>query len=339
MINRLLESNLLPDFLIRLGIRRLLRQRLREIEHPSPADQVAAFARALRDQPIAVNTADSREQHYEVPTRFFQLCLGPRLKYSSGLYPQGSETLAEAEEHMLALTASRAKLADGLDILELGCGWGSLTLWMAERYPRARVTGVSHSATQREHILAEAARRGLANVRIITCDMNDFDTTAAGYDRVVSVEMFEHMKNWPRLMARIARWLRPEGLFFAHVFTHSRFAYHFEVRDETDWMSRFFFTGGMMPAHALFPCLQDDLRLVADWKVNGMHYARTAEHWLENMDRHRAEILPLFAATYGPTETRKWWVYWRVFYLACAELWKFRGGDEWHVSHYLFRRP
>ena len=339
MIDTLLEKNLVPDALVRVGIRRLLRQRLAEIHHPSPELQVAQFARELRTQPIAINTAESREQHYEVPTAFYQRCLGPRLKYSSCFYETGRETLAQAEEAMLAMTCTRARLADGLDILELGCGWGSLTLWMAEKYPRARITGVSHSRTQREHILAEAQRRGLANVQIITCDMNDFSAATAAYDRVVSVEMFEHMKNWPQLMGNIARWLRAEGMFFAHVFTHSRFAYHFVARDETDWMSRYFFTGGMMPAHDLFPCFQDHLKLVADWKVNGRHYAQTAEHWLQNMDAHEAEIMPLFEQTYGADQARKWWSYWRVFYLACAELWWFRGGEEWHVSHYLFRKP
>ncbi len=339
MIDALLKKNLLPDWLIRVGIRRLLRQRLAEIAHPSPDLQLVQFADALRTMPIAINTAESKEQHYEVPTSFYQLCLGPRLKYSSCYYERGSETLAQAEDAMLALTGSRARLADGLDILELGCGWGSLTLWMAEKYPRARITGVSHSRTQREHILGEARRRGLDNIDIITCDMNAFDIDASRFDRVVSVEMFEHMKNWPHLMASIARWLKPEGLFFVHVFTHAQFSYHFEARDETDWMSRYFFTGGMMPAHNLFPRFQAHLKLVADWRVNGRHYAQTAEHWLQNMDAHRAEIMPLFAQTYGQDQARKWWAYWRVFYLACAELWWFRGGEEWHVSHYLFRKP
>ena len=339
MIDTLLEKNLLPDWLIRTGIRRLLRQRLAEIERPDAAAQVTKFAAALRALPIAVNTAESKEQHYEVPTAFYQRCLGPRLKYSSCFYETGTESLAQAEERMLAITCERARIADGQAILELGCGWGSLTLWLAEKYPRARVTGVSHSRTQREHILAEAARRGLANVEIITCDMNDFDITPGRFDRVVSVEMFEHMKNWPRLMGHIARWLKPEGLFFAHVFTHAHFAYHFEVRDDSDWMSKYFFTGGMMPAHELFPHFQEDLRLVQDWKINGRHYAQTAEHWLQNMDAHRAEIMPLFVSTYGAGQAVKWWAYWRVFYLACAELWWFHGGEEWLVSHYLFRKP
>ena len=339
MIDSLLKKNLLPDPLIRLGIRRLLHQRLKEIDHPSPADQVARFAESLSSLPIAVNTAESKSQHYEVPTAFYRCCLGPRLKYSSAYYETGLETLATAEERMLALTCERAGIADGQTILELGCGWGSLTLWIAERHPRARITGVSHSRTQREHILAEAARRGLTNVEIVTRDMNDFDFPAGSVDRVVSVEMFEHMKNWPRLMAGIARWLKPGGQFFAHVFTHARFCYHFEAKDDSDWMSRYFFTGGMMPAHALFPQFQDDLRLLQDWRVAGTHYARTAEHWLQNMDAHRPEIMSLFAETYGRDQATKWWAYWRVFYLACAELWAFRSGDEWHVSHYLFQKP
>ncbi len=339
MTDSLLEKDLLPDWLIRIGIRRLLRQRLREIAQPDAAAQVTRFAASLRAMPIAINTAESKEQHYEVPTAFYQRCLGPRLKYSSCFYEQGTETLAQAEERMLALTCERAQIADGLAILELGCGWGSLTLWMAEKYPRARITGVSHSRTQREHILAEAGKRGLTNVEIITCDMNDFDLAPGLFDRVVSVEMFEHMKNWPRLMANVARWLKPGGMFFAHVFTHARFAYHFEVRDESDWMSKYFFTGGMMPAHDLFPRFQEDLKLVRDWKVNGRHYAQTAEHWLQNMDAHRAEIMPLFVQTYGADQAVKWWAYWRVFYLACAELWWFRSGEEWLVSHYLFRKP
>jgi cyclopropane-fatty-acyl-phospholipid synthase len=339
MIDSLLEKNLLPDVLLRFGIRRLLRQRLREEASGDPAARLERFAAELRTQPIAVNTADSKEQHYEVPTLFYQKCLGPRLKYSSGYYTTGHETLAQAEEAMLALTCERARLANDQHILELGCGWGSLTLWMAEKYPSARITAVSHSRTQREHITGEARRRGLGNVTVITCDMNDFDIGAAQFDRVVSVEMFEHMKNWPRLMANIARWLKPGGFFFAHVFVHARYAYHFVVRDQTDWMSKYFFTGGMMPSHDLFSRFQDDLTLVEDWRVDGTHYAQTSEHWLQNMDAHRAEIMPLFVQTYGADQAVKWWAYWRIFYLSCAELWGFRAGKEWHVSHYLFRKP
>lgn len=339
MIDSLLEKDLLPDWVIRRGIRRLLRQRLREEHTDKPVERLQQFAADLRTRPIAVNTSESKEQHYEVPTLFYQKCLGPRLKYSSGLYETGAETLAQAEEKMLALTCARARVEDGQQILELGCGWGSLTLWLAEKYPRARITAVSHSRTQRAHITTEARQRGLGNVTVITCDMNDFDLTAGQFDRVISVEMFEHMKNWPRLLANIARGLKPGGLFFAHVFVHAHFAYHFVVRDKSDWMSRYFFTGGLMPAHDLFSQFQDDLTLVEDWRVAGTHYAQTSEHWLQNMDAHQAEIMPLFVQTYGADQAVKWWAYWRIFYLSCAELWNYRDGQEWHVSHYLFRKP
>jgi len=336
MIDTLLEREILPDRLIRAGIRRLLAQRLREESARYVRD---GYVADLKTRPLAEHTAAANAQHYEVPTRFFQLCLGPRLKYSSALYPTGRETLAQAEEAMLALTVERAQLADGQRILELGCGWGSLCLYNAARFPHAEITAVSNSRTQREHIEAEARRRGLTNLRVLTCDINALDLAPAQFDRVVSVEMFEHLKNYQRLFAAIARWLRPGGLLFTHIFTHDRLSYHFVPRDDSDWMSRHFFTGGQMPAHDLLPQFQDDLRLVQDWRLSGAHYRQTARHWLQNMDRHRDEILPLFADTYGAGHERKWWVRWRTFYLACAELWGYRGGREWLVSHYVFRRP
>ena len=336
MIDALLEKKLLPDWLIRIGIRRLIVQRLRD--EAARYDR-AAFVADLRTRALAEQTAAANEQHYEVPTRFYQLCLGHRLKYSCCLYPTGRETLDQAEEAMLALYAERAQLADGQHILELGCGWGSLCLYNAERFPRARITAISNSRTQKEFIDAEAKKRGLTNLAIITCDINAFDPAPTQFDRVVSIEMFEHLKNYQRLFASIARWLKPGGLLFTHIFTHSRLSYHFVARDASDWMSRHFFTGGQMPAHDLLLQFQDDLRIVADWRVNGTHYQRTAEHWLKQMDTHRAEILPLFAETYGREHAVKWWAYWRVFFMSCAELWGYRDGEEWLVSHYLFRRP
>lgn len=355
-LDRCLTRDLLPDPLLRFGIRRLLRERLHEENRGGVEAQrrhLQSLIETLRTSPIALETAAANEQHYEVPTRFYQLCLGPRLKYSSCLYPTGRETLAEAEEHMLRLTTERAQLVDGQDVLELGCGWGSLTLWMAERFPRSRFTGVSNSRTQREFILAEAARRGLGNIEILTCDMNRFEPpTAAGktpdvstpcvgrFDRVVSVEMFEHMRNYEVLLGRISRWLKPEGRLFVHIFTHREYAYPFVARDASDWMARYFFTGGIMPSDDLLLYFQRDVELVEHWTVNGRHYQQTAEHWLQNMDSHKEEIRGIFAQTYGPEEVTKWWVYWRLFYLACAELWGYRGGNEWLVSHYLFRpRP
>jgi len=340
MIETLIDRGVLPDPVIRAGIRRVVAGRLKEQERGGIDAQSARFASlltTLRSSSIAIETDAANTQHYELPPRFFELVLGPHLKYSGAWWPDGVETLEEAERRMLELTTERAQVEDGHRILELGCGWGSLTLHLARRFPASRIVAVSNSAPQREFITAQAAAEGLTNVEVITADINVFDTTDE-FERIVSVEMLEHVRNHAALFSRIARWLSPGGRFFAHVFAHRRFAYPYEVRSASDWMARYFFTGGMMPSDDLFLHNQDDLAIEQHWRMDGRHYQRTAEAWLQNFDRHTDQIDAIFAEVYGSREVTRWRARWRVFFMACAEMFGYRAGQEWIVSHYRFKR-
>jgi cyclopropane-fatty-acyl-phospholipid synthase len=338
----LCESGLIPDVLARAGMRQLISKRLKDAAARDGELRSALFRQFLEElkaSPIAVLTQAANEQHYEVPAEFFRLHLGPRLKYSCCLYRSGREDLAEGEEAMLALYAERAALADGMRILDLGCGWGSFSLWAAEKYPHAQVVGLSNSGGQREFIMKRAAERGLSNLTVLAGNVVDFDFPAQGvradFDRVVSIEMFEHMKNYGLLLSKIRRWMRPDARLFVHIFAHKLLAYHFEDRSADDWMTRYFFSGGTMPNENLLLHFQDDLRLVRQWWVSGRHYERTSNQWLAGMDVARARILPVFQKTYGK-DAAVWFQRWRMFYMAVAELFGYAEGNQWGVGHYLF---
>ncbi len=336
----LLEKEIVPDFIIRRQIRGLLRARLREQHQPDNKwleEQIKNLVKELSESPIAVNTVDANEQHYEVPTEFYKYVLGPHMKYSCGWWENGEKTLAQSEYDMLEITCMRAGIDDGQEVLELGCGWGSLSLFMAENYPTSLFTVVSNSRTQKKYIDAIAAERGVNNLRVITADINTFDIDQK-FDRVVSVEMFEHMRNYKLLMKRISGWLKDDGKLFVHIFTHHRYAYKFEVKDNSDWMSKYFFTGGMMPSNELLFHFNDHLVKENQWLVNGTNYQKTSEEWLKNMDTNRKQIVPIIKTTYGDEQGMLWFAYWRIFFMACAELWGYKHGNEWMVGHYLFKK-
>jgi cyclopropane-fatty-acyl-phospholipid synthase len=335
------ELGLVPDFLIRAGIKRLCAQRLAAERAGGCERQAARFQariEALRRSPVALHPEAANAQHYELPAAFFENCLGARLKYSCAYYARGDETLDAAETAMLERYLERAELEDGQRILELGCGWGSLTLFMAERLPHALIEAVSNSRSQREYIEAQCRRRGFTNVRVRTQDVNRLELEPVSIDRCVSVEMFEHVRNYETLLARIARGLGLRGKLFVHIFAHRTLLYPFETEGEDNWMGRFFFTGGLMPSADTLLHFQRDFELEQRWLIDGTHYQRTASHWLANQDAQRARVLEALAQAYGRANARLWYQRWRMFFMACAELFGYAGGEEWLIAHYRFTR-
>ena len=341
LLIKLAEKGLLPDSFIRFGIKRLCSERLVKASSFSDDDmekEHAAWIEVLKKSPIALVPEKANEQHYEVPPRLFELVLGNKLKYSSGFWPEGVSSLDQSESAMLDLTSERAGLIDGQDILELGCGWGSLTLYMAEHFPKSKITAVSNSNDQRQFIEERCRQLKLDNVRVITADMNDFRAEGL-FDRVVSIEMFEHMRNYEKLLGRVNTWLKKEGKLFVHIFSHQKVAYPFEDNDDADWMAREFFSGGQMPSHRLLMSFPGQMKIEKDWRVSGTHYEKTSLAWLQKMDKNKAEVLELFKKTYGENDAKSWFQRWRIFFMSCEVLFGFGRGSEWGVSHYLFEKP
>ena len=332
----LIDSGIVPDFLLRAGVKAgfsiLKKEKNMTIEERQ--EYMMDLVESLKTQPAALRTTDTRRQHYEVPTDFFKIILGNYMKYSSCLWIDTS--LDNAEIAMLELTAGRAEIKNGMTILDLGCGWGSLSIYLAQTFPDSRITAVSHSATQKMWIDSRAADLGLDNLRVITADMNDFDPDSK-YDRIVSIEMFEHMRNYRELFRRVSSWLEKEGRVFIHIFTTSGLPYFFDADSDRDWMGRNFFAGGIMPSADLFLYFPENLTIEKVWAVDGRHYEKTLLAWLSKMDNNKKQIMPVFEKTYGD-DAKKWWNRWRLFFLSCAAVFGYREGKIWYVSHYLFKK-
>jgi len=337
----LAESGIMPDFLIRSGIRRMQKERILWSQSKIISEVEAHhqdWIEKMKKSSIAYVPEKANEQHYEVPPIFFENVLGKHLKYSSGYWPDGVSTLDESEYEMLKISSERAELVDGKSILELGCGWGSLTLFMAEKYRKSSITAVSNSRDQRKFIEQQCKDRRLDNVHVITSDMNDFSIDGS-FDRVVSIEMFEHMRNYELLLNRISGWLKPGGKLFIHIFTHKTLVYPFTEEGEGDWMGKHFFSGGIMPSHQLLLYFQNDLKIESTWRFSGTHYERTSLAWLNKMDSQKNEIIEIFYKAYGKDQTPVWFQRWRIFFMACEVLFGFDYGREWGVSHYRFVKP
>lgn len=338
MIDYILANLPVPDFMLRAGSKYLIGDKAREVNAKLENKlYLEEFAESLKKLPIAIATDKANEQHYEVPDTFYEVVLGEYLKYSC-CYWEKASNLDEASRDMLDLYLERAQISSGQTILDLGCGWGSFSLYAAQKFKDCHFTALSNSSTQKSFIEERCRKLGITNLEVITENIATAVLPQNKFDRIVSIEMLEHMKNYQALFEKISGSLKDDGLFFAHIFSHNEGAYHFEVKSSTDWMTKYFFEGGMMPADRLFYHFQDHLEISDHWKLNGYHYQKTARAWLEKTDQNKEQIIKIFEKTYGEKEALKWFRYWRMFFIAVEELWKFNKGEEWIVSHYLFKK-
>lgn len=335
-----MENGLVPDAVIRYGIRNLLKQRIKAMnEEESKGPVLKRHAQLLRESPLAIMTKQANEQHYEVPTEFYDLCLGQHKKYSSCYWEDAMSELAQAEQKALDISIERAEIIDGMRILELGCGWGSLSLELARRFPKSLVTVVSNSTTQKQYIDEQAKQRGFHNLTVLTRDLGKEESYNFGqekFDRVMSIEMMEHIRNYEKFFSLISAQMKPDAKMFVHIFTHKSTPYFFETEGADNWMGKYFFSGGQMPARDLFDQFNQHLTVEKKWDWNGTHYQKTLEAWLDKMDKNEDRVFHLFEQTYGKDQAKIWVNRWRVFYMACAELFGFNNGQEWSVTHYLF---
>ena len=335
--NPLLARGLIPDWILRRGVRSQGKERLNMMNKVDSTKEYSKFINEASTGNIAVNTDDANNQHYEVDSEFFKYCLGKNLKYSCCFWDENTLDLDAAEDNMLEIYSQRAQITDGMSILDIGCGWGSLSLFLAQKYPKSEITGVSNSSSQKIFIDSVASERNISNLNIITRDINDFRAEEK-YDRILSIEMFEHTKNTKKLMNLINDWLNPNGLFFMHVFAHKENPYYFDRDQKNAWMAKYFFTGGMMPNHNLFKDLKSNLEYQKSWILSGEHYERTSNAWLDKMDQNKSKILSLFERSNGSSVAKRKFHFWRLFYIACAEIFGYDNGNEWVVSHHLFKK-
>ena len=337
---KLAERGLIPDFLIRNGIKQLCTARLKmekKLGQEMIEEKNQSWIKTLKNSPVALVPEKANEQHYEVPPSFFEYVLGPHMKYSSGFWPKENMNLENSEKEMLSLSCKRAEIQDGQSILELGCGWGSLTLYIAKKYPNSSITAVSNSADQKDFITKLCQNNSISNISVITSDMNSFSIDKQ-FDRIMSIEMFEHMRNYKKLLRLLSGFLHDDGKLFVHIFSHRYLTYPFEDNGPGDWMAREFFSGGMMPSHNLLLYFQNDLKIEESWRLSGSHYQKTSKQWLKRMDENQEKIIEVFSETYGNDYAHVWFQRWRIFFMSCEILFGYDNGDEWGLSHYRFKK-